>query len=529
LIERSTMPITGRSIIAGEPVIGSHGSLQAINPATEKPLSPEFTFIGTAEVEAAAKQAEAAFDAYRATTPEQRAVFLETIATNLADIKDEVVERAHLETGLPVARLQGEHGRTTGQLRMFAAELRLGAHQEIRIDHAQPDRAPAPAPDIRQRQIPLGPVAVFGASNFPLAFSTAGGDTASALAAGCPVIVKAHNAHPGTAELVGQAVSRAVAECALPAGTFSLLFGSGNTVGQELAAHPAIKAIAFTGSQAAGTALMQTAAARREPIPVYAEMSSINPVVVLPAAIRADAVSLAEGFVGSLTLGSGQFCTNPGLVFIPEGAEDFTMRAEAAVSAANGQTMLTPSIARSYRDGVAALHQHGVQEVAVGAPGNTSNAPAPALFRTSVRHFIQTPELQEEVFGSAGLLVEYADARELCDALESLQGQLTATVHAASEDADTVEDVLPILERKAGRILFNGWPTGVEVNHTMVHGGPFPATSDPRTTSVGSLAIYRFQRPVSYQNFPSNHLPAAIRDENPWGLPRRIDGTLHTS
>ncbi|TJY69677.1 aldehyde dehydrogenase (NADP(+)) [Arthrobacter sp. CAU 1506] len=523
------MPITGRSIIASEPTVGSHGSTRAINPATGESLDPEFTFVGPADVDAAAKQAAEAFDTYRTTAPDRRAAFLEAIAANLDSIKDEVVQRAHQETGLPLARLQGEHGRTTGQLRMFAAELRLGAHHEVRIDRAQPDRLPAAAPDIRQRQIPLGPVAVFGASNFPLAFSTAGGDTASALAAGCPVIVKAHNAHPGTAELVGQAVTQAVSASGLPAGTFSILFGSGSTIGQELAAHPAVKAIGFTGSQAAGTDLMRTAAARPEPIPVYAEMSSINPVVILPEAMQADPESLADGFVGSLTLGAGQFCTNPGLLFVPKESQRFVERASAAVSGAHGQTMLSPAIATSYQDGIAALDHPGVEPLAAGLPGDTFNAPAPALFRTTVHHFMQTPDLQEEVFGSAALLVEYADAAELREALEGLHGQLTATIHSAPADGTVVRDILPVLERKVGRILFNGWPTGVEVNHTMVHGGPFPATSDSRTTSVGSLAIYRFQRPVSYQNVPAEFLPPALTDDNPWSLPRRIDGTLHTS
>jgi 2,5-dioxopentanoate dehydrogenase len=525
------MTVTGNSLIAGTPVFGSDGSVQAINPATGEKLEPAFGLVGADQLEDATRAAAEAFDTYRAISPEERATFLERIADNIEAAAAELTERAVAETGLPAGRIEGERGRTTGQLRLFAAVVRQGDHHQVRLDPAQPDRQPAARLDIRQRHIPLGPVAVFGASNFPLAFSTAGGDTASALAAGCPVVVKAHNAHPGTAELVGAAIARAVAESGLPGGVFSLVFGAGKSIGQALVADPRIKAVGFTGSQAGGIALMKTAAARPEPIPVFAEMSSINPVYILPGAIATPdaAVSVAEGFVGSLTMGSGQFCTNPGLLFVPEGAagDAFVHAAAAALSRQPGQTMLTSGIAEACAAGIARLAATpGIRRVAEGVPGETLNAPSPALFSTDWRNFAVTDALQEEVFGAAGLFVRYPDDAALLAVSEGLQGQLTATLQATADDSATIGALLPVLERKAGRILFNSWPTGVEVNHAMVHGGPFPATSDPRSTSVGTLAIHRFLRPVSYQNAPEAMLPEPLQEANPWKLNRRVDGTV---
>jgi len=520
------MTIFGRSLINGERVGGSAGVLRATNPATGDPLEPEFALVGPAEVDRAATAAKEAFDAYRATTPTERAEFLEAIAHNLDAIKDEIAERAALESGLPAVRVGSEHGRTTGQLRLFATELRTGEHQGVRIEHGQPDRTPLPAPDLRLRMIPVGPVAVFGASNFPLAFSTAGGDTASALAAGCPVVVKGHNAHPGAAELAGQAIVQAVEQCDLPAGVFGLLFGPGNEVGQQLVSHPAIKAVGFTGSRAGGLALLRTAADRDEPIPVYAEMSSINPVVLLPGALDADAAGVASGFVGSLTLGAGQFCTNPGLVLLPYGRTDFVDAVAAAVADSAGQTMLTEDIAEAYASGRERVGTHGAELVTAGSDGQTANAPAPAVYRTTAALLRSTPDLQDEVFGAAAVLVDYTDADDLVSTLAQIGGQLTISVHAAESDHELVRRLVPVLERKAGRLIMNGWPTGVEVSHAMVHGGPFPATSDSRSTSVGTLAIQRWQRPVSYQDFSDDLLPEAVRDDNPLGLPRRVDGAL---
>jgi alpha-ketoglutaric semialdehyde dehydrogenase len=479
------------------------------------------------DVAAATAAAAEAFAAYRATSPAERSAFLEAVAAEIEADKDAIIVAAVRESGLPEARITGEVGRTTGQLRMFAGVVAQGDHLGVRIDPALPDRTPLPRADIRQRMVPLGPVAVFGASNFPLAFSTAGGDTASALAAGCPVVVKGHPAHPVTGTLVARAITRAVEKSGLPAGTFSFVLG-GIETGQELVADPRITAVGFTGSRGGGLALVRAAAAREVPIPVYAEMSSINPVVVLPGALASnDVAAFAEAYVGSLTLGSGQFCTNPGLLFLPAGEQgDELLRAAGeAVAAATGQTMLTPGIAEAYRTGTATLRDvAGVRVVAEGTAAGDL-APAPQVVETSA---LEHP-VTDEVFGASGVVVRYADVADLLPRLEALEGQLTATVHLdADSDADTEQAaaLLPVLELKAGRILFNGWPTGVEVGHAMVHGGPFPATSDSRTTSVGSLAIERFQRPVAYQDVPAALLPDAVRDDNPWGLLRRIDGNL---
>jgi alpha-ketoglutaric semialdehyde dehydrogenase len=479
------------------------------------------------DVAAATAAAAEAFAAYRATSPAERSAFLEAVAAEIEADKDAIIVAAVRESGLPEARITGEVGRTTGQLRMFAGVVAQGDHLGVRIDPALPDRTPLPRADIRQRMVPLGPVAVFGASNFPLAFSTAGGDTASALAAGCPVVVKGHPAHPVTGTLVARAITRAVEKSGLPAGTFSFVLG-GIETGQELVLDPRITAVGFTGSRGGGLALVRAAAAREVPIPVYAEMSSINPVVVLPGALASnDVAAFAEAYVGSLTLGSGQFCTNPGLLFLPAGEQgDELLRAAGeAVAAATGQTMLTPGIAEAYRTGTATLRDvAGVRVVAQGTAAGDL-APAPQVVETSA---LEHP-VTDEVFGASGVVVRYADVADLLPRLEALEGQLTATVHLdADSDADTEQAaaLLPVLELKAGRILFNGWPTGVEVGHAMVHGGPFPATSDSRTTSVGSLAIERFQRPVAYQDVPAALLPDAVRDDNPWGLLRRIDGSL---
>jgi alpha-ketoglutaric semialdehyde dehydrogenase len=478
------------------------------------------------DVAAATAAAAEAFAAYRATTPEERSAFLEAVAAEIESDKDAIIPEAVRESGLPEGRITGEVGRTTGQLRMFAGVVRQGDHLGVRIDPALPDRTPLPRADIRQRMVPLGPVAVFGASNFPLAFSTAGGDTASALAAGCPVVVKGHPAHPVTGTLVARAITRAVERSGLPAGTFSFVLG-GIETGQELVADPRIAAVGFTGSRGGGLSLVRAAAERDVPIPVYAEMSSINPVVVLPGALEGDVAALAQAYVGSLTLGSGQFCTNPGLLFLPSGerGDAFLRAAGEAVAAASGQTMLTPGIAEAYRSGTATLRDvAGVRVVAQGTEAGDL-APAPQVVETGA---LEHP-VTDEVFGASGVVVRYDDVAALLPRLEALEGQLTATVHMdPATDADTADAaaLLPVLELKAGRVLFNGWPTGVEVGHAMVHGGPYPATSDARSTSVGSLAIERFQRPVAYQDVPAALLPAAVRDDNPWGLRRRVDGEL---
>ncbi|WP_372396433.1 aldehyde dehydrogenase (NADP(+)) [Azospirillum sp. HJ39] len=523
------MTITGEMLIGAESLRGGQGGFRAVDPASGAALDPVYGGGGAAEVERACALAQAAFDAFRETGLEQRAAFLEAVAQKILDIGDDLIVRAMAESGLPRPRLEGERGRTVGQLRLFAQMVREGSWVEARIDPAQPGRTPLPRADIRQRHIPLGPVAVFGASNFPLAFSVAGGDTASALAAGCPVVVKGHNAHPGTSELVGRAIRAAVADCGLPEGVFSLLFGTGNEIGTALVADPRIKAVGFTGSRRGGLALMEVAARRPEPIPVYAEMSSINPVFLMPAALAARAEALGTGFVASLTMGAGQFCTNPGILLGVEGPEldRFAAAAVAALGGSTAATMLTPGIHAAYDAGVTALAGSGaVTTLARGLACNGPNQAQAAFFATTAEAFLADTRLQEEVFGAASLLIRCPDAAAMRTVAERLEGQLTATLQMEAADEAAVAALIPVLERKAGRILANGWPTGVEVCHAMVHGGPFPATSDSRSTSVGTLAVRRFLRPVCYQDLPAGLLPEALRDGNPLGLWRRVDGTL---
>ncbi|MGO1395163.1 MAG: aldehyde dehydrogenase (NADP(+)) [Halomonas sp.] len=521
------MTLQGKLLIGQQTVTGSKAEIVAINPATGEALAPSYLGGSRAEVEQACELAEAAFDQYRETSLEARAHFLETIAEEIEAIGGELTERGVAESGLPQARLEGERGRTCGQLRLFASVVRAGEWLDIRHDPALPERQPLPRADLRQRHIPLGPVAVFGASNFPLAFSVAGGDTASALAAGCPVVVKGHSAHPGTSELVGRAIQRAVTKCELPEGVFSLLFGSGREIGQALVADPRIKAVGFTGSRNGGTALMATAQARPEPIPVYAEMSSINPVFLLPEALKARGTKLAESFVASLNMGAGQFCTNPGLVIGLKGADldAFVATAGEAVKGSAGQTMLTPGIHDAYQSGVAALADNAsVTEIARGQTGDGPHSCQTALFVTSASDFLSDEALQGEVFGATSLVIECRDSDEMQQVAQKLEGQLTATLQLDEGDLAAAKRLLPVLERRAGRIMANGWPTGVEVGHAMVHGGPYPATSDSRTTSVGSAAIYRFLRPVCYQDLPAGLLPEALQDGNPCNVSRLVDG-----
>ncbi|GHB15241.1 aldehyde dehydrogenase (NADP(+)) [Salinicola rhizosphaerae] len=521
------MNLTGEMLIGQQAVKGSRDAIQGINPATNERLEPAYPGGTQAEVERACELAWAAFDTYRETSLEDRAKFLETVADEIEAIGDPLIERAVAESGLPQGRIQGERGRTCGQLRLFARVVRDGEWLDVRVDPALPDRQPLPRTDLRQRHVALGPVVVFGASNFPLAFSVAGGDTASALAAGCPVIVKAHGAHPGTSELVGRAIQSAVKKCGLPEGVFSLMYGSGREVGTALVTDARVKAAGFTGSRSGGLALWKAAQSRPEPIPFYAEMSSINPVFPLPAALKARGKAMGEAFVASLNMGAGQFCTNPGLVIALKGPDldAFVAAAGDAVKGSAAQTMLTPGIADAYASGVEALSQSGkAKEVARGEKGEGPNQCQTGLFVTSAQDFLSDEALQAEVFGSTSLVVECADAAELKKVAEHLEGQLTVTLQMDDADVDAAKSLLPTLERKAGRILVNGWPTGVEVCDSMVHGGPFPATSDSRTTSVGTAAIFRFLRPVCYQDLPDALLPTAVKHDNPLKLKRLVDG-----
>jgi NADP-dependent aldehyde dehydrogenase len=518
--------LTGDLFIGGERR-ATPGRFRSYDPALGADIAaPGFAEASAADVADACALAEAAFEAYAARPLADRAAFLEAIATRIEGLGDALLERAHQETGLPMARLQGERGRTTGQLRLFAKEVLEGGWQSLRIDTADPARTP-PKPDLRLRTVPLGPVAVFGASNFPLAFSTAGGDTAAALAAGCPVVVKGHPAHPGTTEYVALAIRQAAADIGLPDGVFSLLQGRSNEIGAALVSDPRIAAVGFTGSRGGGTALMRIAAARAVPIPVYAEMSSVNPVVLLPEALKARGAQLAQGFVGSLTMGAGQFCTNPGLLLAVAGPDLDSFLSEAAkhVSAAPAQVMLTAGIHAAYTSGKGALAALGaVTQLADGVADAAPTRGVAGLFTMSGADLLKDPAQAHEVFGATSLVVACADLAELEAVIRALEGQLTATLHADAGDADAARKLLPALERKVGRILANGWPTGVEVTHAMVHGGPFPATSDGRSTSVGTLAIDRFLRPVCYQDLPEALLPEALRGEGAAGVPVRVNG-----
>jgi len=498
--------------------------LNSVDAHTGEPLPYAFHQATGDEVEAAVQAAEAAYPAYRSTSPAQRAAFLDAIANELDALGDAFIQHVMRETALPEARIRGERSRTSNQLRLFAEVVRRGDFYAARIDRALPQRTPLPRPDLRQYRIGVGPVAVFGASNFPLAFSTAGGDTASALAAGCPVVFKAHSGHMLTAAHVAGAIDRAVASSGMPAGVFNLIYGAG--VGEALVKHPAIQAVGFTGSLRGGRALCDMAAARPQPIPVFAEMSSINPVIVLPQALKARGEQVAGELAASVVMGCGQFCTNPGLVVGIQSPqfEHFVQTLVARMADQGPQTMLNAGTLRSYQNGVQHLLAHpGIQHLA-GQP-QTGNQAQPQLFKANVSLLLNgDPLLQEEVFGPTTVVVEVADAEQLAEALRHLQGQLTATLIAEPDDLHAFASLVPLLERKAGRLLLNGYPTGVEVSDAMVHGGPYPATSDARGTSVGTLAIDRFLRPVCFQNYPDALLPDALKNANPLGIARLLDG-----
>jgi 2,5-dioxopentanoate dehydrogenase len=482
-------------------------------------------------VDRAARLAHEAFAVYGRISGREKAPFLRRIAANIEAIGDEIIERCEQETALPKARLQGETARTVGQLRLFAQLVEEGSWRMARIDRAQLARKPAPKPDIRSLLHPLGPIVVFGASNFPLAFSVAGGDTASALAAGNPVIVKGHSAHPGTGELVGQAVQKAVRECNLPEGVFSLVFGGGSRIGTALMKHPLVKAGGFTGSRNAGRILMDIAAARPEPIPFYAEMSSTNPVFILPGALRERTESIAGGLHASFTLGAGQFCTKPGMVFVPEGPEAAKLAAllQQSVKQSVPFHLLTGVIRSSYDAGIAARKTKGnakvVAEVQPPRTGKEFSVGA-AVFETDAQSFLKDENLEDEIFGPSTLLIRHSNRQELLEAARGLEGHLTATIHGTEQDLHDFADLIAILEGKVGRLIVNGFPTGVEVTHAMVHGGPYPSTSDGRSTSVGTQAIFRFTRPVCYQGFPDSALPDELKDANPLGLWRMVDGEM---
>ncbi|MEP1765606.1 MAG: aldehyde dehydrogenase (NADP(+)) [Sulfitobacter sp.] len=501
------MNLTGKHLIGGAWIAASEQF--SSDPAHGQ--AREFSAGTVALVDQAAQAAEDAFWSYSVTTTAERAAFLNAIADEIEARVDALAEVGPQETGLPEARLRGETGRTTGQLRLFANHILAGTYLDVRHDEALPDRAPLPRSDLRMMQRPIGPVAVFGASNFPLAFSTAGGDTASALAAGCPVVVRGHHAHPGTAEIVAQAVDAAITTCGLHAGVFSLIQGGGLDVGQALVQHPLIKAVGFTGSLGGGRALFDLCAQRPEPIPFFGELGSINPMFMLPAAMEARGTAIAQGWAGSLSMGAGQFCTNPGVVVMLEGptADAFRDAAVDALGQVAAQTTLTSGIAAAYRQGrdrIAALQG---AETLLASSETDGRSVTPDVFETTGAQWLASEGLAHEVFGPLGVIVRAADMDEVRKIALSLEGQLTCTLQMDDADLDDARGLMPILERKAGRILANGFPTGVEVSDAMVHGGPYPASTNFGATSVGTMAIRRFLRPVCYQDLPAGLLPTA--------------------
>ena len=525
------MNLHGLNFIGDQPGSGAGETFHAVSPLDHQRLEPAFHTATEKEVNAAMDLAGAAFSGYREITVAERAIFLERIAGEIMALGADLITRAQLETGLPEARLTGERARTVNQLKLFAQVIREGSWVDARIDTAIPDRQPAPKPDLRRMLIPMGPVIVFGASNFPLAYSVAGGDTVSALAAGNPVVVKAHERHPGTSELVATAIRRAVVACHLPAGVFSMLHGLGKTVGIALVRHPQARAVGFTGSRAAGRALFDAAAARPDPIPVFAEMSSLNPVFILPEALRERGAKIAEGLRNSVTLGVGQFCTKPGLVFGLSGEEFNQFEAALAplLKTVAPATMLHAGICDAYHQGLARISKtDGVDLLgrSEAGPDTGKTQGESVLVRTDAKTFRRHPELAEEIFGPFSILISAPSIAELEAIAQNLEGQLTATIHGTPGDFQKAGRLLQILEGKAGRLIINGFPTGVEVCPAMNHGGPYPATTDARFTSVGTAALYRFARPVCYQDFPASLLPTALRNENPSDIYRLVNGRL---
>jgi len=524
------MELHGKNIIAGRTVEIGGNTFQAFDPASGKSIEPRFESATADQVDLALVAAESAFHEYRRLSPERRASFLEKIVDEILALGDELIERANVETAPPKDRLLGERGRTVNQLRMFADLIREGSWVDARIDRAIPDRQPLPKPDIRRMLIPIGPVAVFGASNFPLAFSVAGGDTASALAAGCPVVVKAHPAHPGTSELVARAIVKAVAEAEMPAGVFSMLYDAGHEAGVRLVKHPLTRAVGFTGSLRGGRALFDAAASRPDPIPVYAEMGSVNPVFILPGALRERAEAIAEGLKNSITLGVGQFCTNPGLAvgLLDENFARFADKLGGLIAGAQPGTMLYPGILQGYEAGVKRLGDlEGLQTTRSRIEPDAAKTEArPTVFSTNARTFARHHELSEEVFGPSTVVVSCNSREEIEQIARDLEGHLTVTIHGTADDLRDYDWLVSILENKAGRLIFNGYPTGVEVCASMHHGGPYPATTDSRSTSVGTAAIHRFARPVCYQNFPQESLPVELRNVNQRGGWRLVDNQM---
>ncbi len=522
------MLLKGMNFVGYSEMAESKETFKAFNPSSDLPMPEDFSIASQAEFDRALSLAGQGFDALQQVPVSSRAAFLRAAADEIMGESDFLINRCCAETGLTEARIIQERTRTCAQLNYFADLLLEGWYVDARIDTAKSSRLPLPKPDIRRMLMPLGPVAVFGSSNFPLAFSTAGGDTASALAAGCPVIVKAHPSHPGTNEIVSSAIIRAAKKTGMPEGIFSSLYLSHDRV-SSLVQHPTIKAVGFTGSRKVGMMLFHAGIQRKEPIPVYAEMSAINPVILLEAALKSKAGQIAGGLITSMTAGSGQFCTNPGLILLKDDkvTKNFLGLISSQISISLPGTMLNRNIYQAYALGIHSMQQENGIGVLARASTNAKdekNEAQPVAFITSAQNFLKNPRLSQEIFGPASLFVIYTGIKELFAILESMEGQLTATLHADASESELSGQILKIISKKAGRIVFGGFPTGVEVCDSMQHGGPFPATTDGRSTSVGGAAINRFLRPVAYQNLPDDLLPGALQNSNPLNILRLVDG-----
>ena len=521
------MQLTGKNIIGNTFSGEGQKTFSSDNPATGKKLEPLFYEATEHEINVAIEKADSAFQQYKDKSGKERAFFLEGIAEEIINLGDQLITICMEETGLLEGRLSGERTRTVNQLKFFAHLIREGSWVNARIDKSDPDRKPIHKPDIRSMHKPLGPVGIFGASNFPLAFSVAGGDTVSALAAGCTVVVKAHPAHPRTSELIGNAIINAIKKCGMPEGTFSMLHGQSTYVGLSIVRHPIIKAIGFTGSFKGGKALFDEANKRAVPIPVYAEMGSTNPVFILPEILKEKQEGIAKDLAASVTLGTGQFCTNPGLVLLQESADEkqFKESLSKNIAQVNSGIMLTSAIREKYLEGIEKIQNTlGVDVLSKGNEEGEGYRGVSCLLSTTANTFLNDDSLEEEVFGPSTLVVTAKTRDELIEAANKLSGHLTATIHGTENDLKAYKDLIGILEQKVGRLIFNGYPTGVEVCHSMVHGGPFPATTDSRSTSVGTSAINRFVRPVCYQNFPDSMLPEELKENNPLNILRLVNG-----
>lgn len=513
------MELSGKNFIGNHRSGKSEKTFKAINPATREELDTVFHEATNKEVNSAVEKASAAFREYSKKSAAEKAEFLDVIGDEIMVMGDNLIDRCMKESGLPEGRLTGERGRTVNQLKLFADVVRDGSWVDARIDTGEPD--------VRSMRKALGPVGVFGASNFPLAFSVAGGDTASALAAGCPIVVKAHPSHPGTCELVAAAIQKAAEKTGMPDGVFSMVHGISHEVGLAIVRHPKIKAVGFTGSYGGGKALFDEANKRPEPIPVYAEMGSSNPVFILPGALKERKKSIAEGLADSVALGTGQFCTSPGLVFHEdsEDADSFISSLSENMKNISAGVMLNEGIKNNYQSGLSKLSGiKGVEVLAKGSEDENGFRGATALFKAAASVYFENSDVEEEVFGPSTVLINAVSKEDLIKAAQNLNGHLTATIHGTEEDLAEYSELVEILEQKVGRLIFNGYPTGVRVCHAMIHGGPFPATTDSRTTSVGTKAIERFSRPVCFQNFPSAALSEELKDENPLGIWRLVDG-----